>query len=492
MPIFKRPFPWIVLLFLVLAAGRVFSNLPWCDEGWFFDPLYNWITKGHTGTTIEEATGFPWEGIERHMYWQAPMHLLVQGLWVWTFGLNIYVFRACSVFAGLIALFGWRYLLRYIGLPFPILTLSLLLIATDYAFVRTASDGRIDMIASAFGLCAVVSYLHFRERNYTLAVLASQTFAVCGGLTHPMGGLIYLGYIAFFFLLKQDWRRLRWIHLPTAALPYLIGAACWGAYIMQEPETFKKIFFGSSAAGRLTGILHPLLSLQREIYLRYLVPNGWNATSTVVKMKVLIPFIYFAAIVAAVCIRPVRKLAHMRLLLVLWAIAFCGLYILDNQRNGTYLNHVFPLYAAVLATVLYWMFDSGKGMLRPVSVLLLAGVLLLQVGGSAYLIYTNPFQRDFMAAVRFVQQNAKPGSDHIVGSPELGFGLGFDNVLDDLTMGYHNRKKPAVIILDPRFRGWIETFRTWDPKLYQFVTDRLNNEYRRVYSQGTHEVYLPI
>lgn len=491
MPIYKRPFPWILLLFVVLAGARIFNNLPWCDEGWFFDPVYNWITKGHTGTTIEEATGLPWKGIERHMYWQAPMHLLVHSLWLRIFGLNIYAFRACSLFAGLVALFCWRYLLKYIQLPSVILNLSLVLIATDYAFVRTGSDGRIDMIASAFGLCAVVSYLHLRERNYTLAVLVSQTFAVCGGLTHPMGGLLYLAYIAFFFFMRRDWQRLRWIHLPIAAAPYLVGAACWGAYIMQEPETFKKLFLGVSAAGRLTGILRPLPSLQNEIYVRYLIPNGWTGESMALKIKTLIPLVYFAGIIAAIGIPAVRRLPHMRALLALWAIAFLGMYILDNQRNGTYLCHIFPLYAAILATVLYWMYQSRNVLLRPLSALVLTGFLLLQIGGSAYIIYTSPFQNDFMAAVRFAEQHAKPGSDHIIGSPEMGFGLGFDNVLDDASLGYFNHKRPVVIIMDARLRHWMDSFSVSHPDAYRFARDRLNNEFQLAYAHGTHEVYVP-
>ena len=45
-------------LFAGLTLGRCFTNLPWVDEGWFFDPVYNWIYHGHIGTTVMEGSDF--------------------------------------------------------------------------------------------------------------------------------------------------------------------------------------------------------------------------------------------------------------------------------------------------------------------------------------------------------------------------------------------------------------------------------------------------
>src|SRR3984957_6459488 len=93
------------VLFAGLAIGRCFANLPWVDEGWFFDPVYNWIYHGHTGTTVMEGKGFPWDGIERHQYWQPPFHLVVDLVWVKIFGTNLVAFRSLSVAAGISLLF---------------------------------------------------------------------------------------------------------------------------------------------------------------------------------------------------------------------------------------------------------------------------------------------------------------------------------------------------------------------------------------------------
>src|SRR5882724_7240577 len=95
-----RVFLFIFLAFFLLAFGRCWANLPWCDEGWFYDPVYNLLTKGHTGTTVMEGKGFPWEGVELHQYWQPPFHLLVDAAWLKVFGLSLVAFRSLSVAAG--------------------------------------------------------------------------------------------------------------------------------------------------------------------------------------------------------------------------------------------------------------------------------------------------------------------------------------------------------------------------------------------------------
>ena len=242
----RAPLVLISAFFLALVFARCFANLPWCDEGWFYDPVYNLVTKGFAGTTVMEGTGFDWAGIERYQYWQAPFHLVVDTIWVKIFGLSLVSFRALSMVCGAVWFGCWILLLQHFAVPRTVALLALAFIAADYAAVRTASDGRPDMLAAAFGLSAVTVYLFLRERRFTLAVFLSQFLVVCGGLTHPMGGLPYLGLLAYFFISGKDWRRVRLIHIFLAAIPYVVGAAGWAAYIMQDPQLFKKIFFGSS------------------------------------------------------------------------------------------------------------------------------------------------------------------------------------------------------------------------------------------------------
>jgi hypothetical protein len=477
------------LIFTALAVGRCFSNLPWVDEGWFFDPVYNWLTHGHTGTTIIDATGFPWEGIERRQYWQPPLHLVVDAIWLKIMGLTLPAFRGLSVFAGIFFLLSWLFLLNHFESPNAVKLLAMLFIATDYAVLRAGSDGRTDMLAATFGISAVAVYLKFRKDRFTLAIALSQILAVCGGLTHPMGGVPYLAMLAYFFVTGKDWQRIRPVHLALAAAPYIVGAACWGVYILQDPVTFRKIFLGSSAAGRLGGIRHPLLSIRNEIVQRYLVPFGLYGKGLVLKAKLVIPFIYLAGAALVWIIGPIRRQPYLKPFLAMWSIMALALLALDNQRNGTYLGHVFPLYAILLSALICWLYEN-RHFPRPLLVLFAVGFFLLQMGGSLYIIYQNPYHHEYLPVTDFVLQQAVPG-DRIVGTTELGFGIGFDRMVDDMSLGYFAGKpSPDILILNPRYLAFYEQMRRENPPAYSFIEQRLSG-FEPAFQTDAFTVLLP-
>jgi hypothetical protein len=444
----------LFVIFLLLAIGRAKTSLPWVDEGYFYDSFYNWIQHGHTGASVVESKDLPWEGIERHQYWQPPLLMVWATAWLKVFGLSLIAFRSLSIFAGLWFLASWIYLLNYFGVPHGLRNLALLFISTDYAVIRAASDGRPDMISAALGLGGFALYLRFRERNFTLAVVLSQTLGVCAGLTHPIGGVIGLGFVLFFFIKDGDWHKLKLIHIFLGVLPYLAGAAGWGTYIMQDPESFRKIFFGSAASGRLSGLSHPLIAIQQEILVRYLTPYGLLGHSLAFKLKLLIPIIYAAGALLAWFTASIRRQKNLRPFFAMWAIACFTVFAIDNQRNGTYLVDLFPHYAVLFTAVLWW-FSHQKGWKKVLSAAAAVGFVLLQVAGTIYIIWTNPYQNQYQPVVDYVLLHAKP-SDRIVGSSELGFGIGFDRVHDDLPLGYYVKKRPDLIIWNSRYQAWCD------------------------------------
>jgi hypothetical protein len=476
------------VVFIALALARCWTNLPWCDEGWFYDTVYNFLTTGHTGTTILVAKGFPWEGIERYQFWQPPMFWLVDAAWLEVFGLSLAAFRSLSVVAGVVLLYCWYWLLRKFGAPRWVQLLAMAIIATDYAVVKAGSDGRMDMLAACLGLAGVTVYLKFRQTNFSLAVLLSQTLLCCGGLTHPMGGLPYLFMFACFFVTGKDWKRVSWTHLLLAAAPYVIGAVGWGLYISQDPITFRNVFFGSTLTGRMNTIFNPLMGVRNEIVLRYLKPFGLSSTFWIVKSKLLIPIVYLGSMVAVWLIPSLRREDFLRPFLMMWSCAALTLLFFDAQRNGTYMVHVFPLYGILLASLSWWIFKQNNWLRFPMGALL-AGFILLQVGGSVYLIVKSPFRSQFEPAVAFVRAHSKPG-DRVVGSGELGFGLGFNNVFDDKALGYYVDKKPDVIVLSDAYREWFDSARLHQPEVYQFDMNRMS-EYQLAFRNETYEVYLP-
>lgn len=476
----------LLAIFILLGFARCWTNLPWFDEGNFFGPVYNWIVHGHTGTTVMEAKGFPWEGIERYQYWQPPMHLIWGLVWLKIFGLNLVAFRSLSLFAGVCWLLTWLFLLKYFEVPELFRLLAFAFIATDYAVLRTASDGRTDMISAALGLGAVAAYLRFRTQNFAVAVILSQTLVVCAGLTHPIGGVVYLVVLIYFFLREKDWRRLKPFHLVLVAIPYVLGATGWGLYIAQDPHLFQRIFFGSSTAGRLSGMRHPFLALEREIVIRYLAPFGLYGQSWVLKAKLLIPIIYLLSAVAVLLIGPVRRQTFLRPFIAMWAIACIMVFLVDNQRNGTYMVHLLPFYAVLLAGLLYRLYRTSSAA-RPLLILLVAGFIALEAGGSLYIILTNPYGREYKPVTNYVLEHARPG-DRIVGTSELGFGIGFDRLHDDMALGYYVHKEPSIIILSPRYEAWYSAIR--GTPIYDFIQNRLA-QFKLVYGTDAFQVYLP-
>jgi len=312
---------------------------------------------------------------------------------------------------------------------------------------------------------------------------------VCGGLTHPMGGMPYIAMFAYFFLTGRDWKKLRPSYLLLAACPYVIGAAGWISYILNDPAHFRSIFFGSNVHGRMDGIFNPLLALKNELVSRYLEPFGLRSSFWVLKSKLLIPVVYLTSMIAVWLTRPLRREPFLRPFLAMWTIAALSLIFLDAQRNGTYMIHVFPLYGILLASLVWWLWNHIAPRLRFVVAAGLAGFILLQVSGSVYLIVKSPLRNQYLPVVEYVKQHTTRGQ-RVVGSAELGFGLGFDNVYDDEGLGYYVNLKPDMIVLAPRYREYYAMARTQKPQLYQFVMNRLD-AYQVVFRTDAYEVYVP-
>jgi hypothetical protein len=150
--------------------------------------------------------------------------------------------------------------------------------------------------------------------------------------------------------------------------------------------------------------------------------------------------------------------------------------------------HIFPYYAAIFATVVYFLLNAGPPW-RVLGAVVLAAEILLQVGGSAYIVYTNPYLNDYLATVRFVQDHAKPGS-YVVATIEFGFGFGFDHMRDDMSLGYYNHREPDVIIVDGRYREWFDIARRGRTARSEFIENLMRDQFHLEYHSVKYDVYL--
>lgn len=474
----------VVVMYLTLALGSSMSKSPWHDEGHFANPAVNLATKGFMGTTVLEA-GTWLKGIERYTYWVMPLYLVLLAGWFKIFGFSFIVMRALSVGWGLVALVAWFFIMKKLTDDWPITLLTVALIATDYIFIMNASTGRMDMMSAALGFAGLACYLNWRENNLMRAVLVSQTLMVASGLTHPNGLLPFAALL--FLTLYFDRSRLRFKHIGIAALPYVVGALCWGAYVLQDPSAFRSQFAGNtggfsamSGANRWVGLTSPWTGIKLEITQRYLGSFGLASHSTgPARLKIFVLVAYVIGVLGVFGTRRLRQHPGYRVLLILTGIFFLTLSLLEGHKSDVYLINMIPLLAALLAVWVAWCWRS-LWVPRWLLITCVVGVVTLQAGGVSYLISQNHYRTRYLPVVDYLKQHAAPES-LTMGSAELGFGLGFDHLTDDVWLGYYSGTKPDFIVIGRRYEDMMRLFQTKRPEVYEFMQTRLSREYRPVY-----------
>lgn len=487
----------VLVLYLLFTAGTALTKRPWSDEGWFASPAYNLAYNGYMGTSILESVEprGQQKGIDKYTYWVMPLDIVAQAAWYRILGFGLFQMRMLSAFWGLVAICAWWVIVYTLSRNRNVALLTSSIIALDYAFITGASFGRMDMMCAALGFAAFAAYVALREKNLTVAILVSQTLVVASGLTHPYGILGLAGLI--FLTLYFDRKNVRLRHVAIALIPYVVGAVSWGLYILQDPSLFASQFVGNATAGsnrvgRLDGLTNPLSAVYREITLRYMVAFGLGGhsagTSSLVSLKIFILLTYVAGIFGALFTRSIRTHRGFRALLYITGIYFLILTIVDGQKLSWYLVHTIPLFAALLAIFLHWLWINIPSLRWPI-VAVMAGFLMLQAGGVALRVRQRSYQKSYMPAINFLKANANPSS-MIMGSTELAFGLGFNsNLVDDIRLGYYTGKKPDFIVVDEIYQDAFKGVETQNLEVYQHVLDTLAKEYHPVYDHAYYKIY---
>ena len=482
----------IVGVYLALALLTAVTIRPRADEGFFASPALNLVQTGSMGTPILEAGHAFMKDIDRYTYWITPLHFVVQAAWYAVFGFSLLTMRTLSIAFGLAALAAWYLMMRRLSQNESVALFTAALIGLDYNFIIGSSSGRMDMMAAALGFGAFASYLLLRERHFDAAVVVSNALVCAAGLTHPVAGYLYFSGIVFLTL-YYDRRRIRASHVLLAAVPYLAGGAAWGWYILKDPSAFKAQFTTNSTMhGRLTGLSAPWLGFLREVRFRYFMGFGLGRHSIghegPVYLKILILAGFMTGVAGAVFTRDIRRDKRYRVLMLLAAIFFVLLALLDGQKAYYYLIHIFPFYAALTAVWVYRLWQR-RPRLRIPAAAGIAGVLLLQIGATYYRGTRYTYERTYQPAIAFLKQSVPPGRT-IMGSASLGFGLDFRrNLVDDVRLGYYTGRKPDYIVVNEEYFLVFLDYRHNDPEIYEFIEKRLTEEYSRVYDREGFQVY---
>lgn len=488
--------PWalacvvVAAAYLALALGTALTRRPWSDEGWFASPALNLASKGFMGTTVLETAGTYLVRIERRTYWVMPLYLVTQAGWYKAFGFGLLSMRALSAFWGLVALASWFVVMWRLSGRAGVALLTSTLLAFDYIFLMAASFGRMEMMSAALAAAAYAAYLGLRESNLDRAVLFSQTLLVASGLTHHNAVLHLFGLT--FLTLYFDRGSLRPRHFLLAAAPYLVGAAGWGLYVMQDPAAFASQFAGNAReGGRLAGFTAPFEALKAEVTKRYLVAFGMGphaqGHSGPIQLKVVILISYVVSVLGALLTPGIRRRKGYRALLLLLLIYFLTMTLWDGQKLTYYLTHIIPLYTAVLAVWAHWCWET-RLVPRWATALCLCALVALQAGGVLYRMRLNTYRNGYLPAARFLKERAGP-DDLVMASAEFGFAFGFaDNLVDDSRLGFYSGKRPAFVVVEEIYKESFEGSRATRPQVYAHVSNLLSR-YEKVYDEAGYEIY---
>lgn len=481
-----------LLIYLVLALGSAYTIRPHQDEGWIANPALNLSTRGFMGTTVlEESSGFGMKspgkpmalpGLNRYTYYLTPLELLALAAWFKVFTFGLVSMRVFSIVWGLIALAALFLIMKTLSGNRYVALLTFVLVALDVHFIMRAAHGRMDMMSAALAFASFALYLNMRQRNLSLAVLLSQSLTVASGLTHPNGGIVAFAGL-LFLTIYFDRQRIKLKHVAIAVIPYIVGGVGWGLYIVKDSSAFWAQFtFNATSSGRLDAILHPMQALASEITDRYLInygiasqPEGRTALAMVLGLVLVV---YVIALVNSFLSRRIRQHKGYRALLFLTTIIFVILTLFEGMKYLWYLIYITPFLNAVVAV---WLYESwqNRSLPRWVVALTLCGLLGLQITATAYRIKQNTYQNRFLPVADFIQSRGHKDPS-VIGSSEFGFNLGFDNLMDDVWLGYFSGKRPDYIIINDRYQFGISDMIARDPAFNRHVSQLLGQEYELI------------
>lgn len=478
-------------LFLILTIGSSLTNRPQVDEAMFASPAYNLATKGFFGTTVLEIEGSPLTRIDQRTYWVMPLFLLNVSASFKAFGMSLFTMRLVSVFWGIVLLAAWYFIVLKLSDNRNIALLCLFLLAGNYTILDTASSGRMDIMSAALGFSALAVYLLWRERNLTTAIFLSQCFVVASGLTHPNGLFAFFGLI--FTTLFLDFRRINLKCVAAALVPYLVGGAAFGWWVWQDAEAFRVQFVDNALmSGRMKSATSPLSGIIREFTEKYPHAYGLGANSGghsgPIYLKSLILIGYILGVLGVIFTKSLRQNRNYFLLLVLTAIYFVVMSLIDGQKQTPYLVHIVPFYCVLLAIWLEWAWQRRFVPRLPL-ISFVGALMILQIGGMALRIRQNTYGKVYQPAIEFLKENAGE-NETIMGSPTLGFALGFpDNLNGDPRFGYTTGKRPRLLVFDDEsYNSWQES-KEFYPEHYEYIPRLLNEEYKLVYENPAFKIY---
>jgi hypothetical protein len=470
------------VLQIVLAVVLARTNLPLCDEGFYGVPAQVLSTTGALRNPVMESAGIKYlQGIDQTFYWMVPLGMMLQAAAFKVFGFGLLVQRGLSVVCGLGAVLMWYLALRRL-IADRVAALASILLSADFVFLSLSSRGRSDMISLFFAMAALAAYMHWRERNLTLALAVANTACALSGMVHPNGGIAAVASL-LVLVLYLDRTRLRWSHLAVVAACYGVLGLGWGWYIAKAPNLFVAQFLGN-VAGRFEGPMTLTRIFKGELT-RYLSAYGLVNAHGIKLVRILLPVSYLAAIGYCAFSKDLRRRSGV--LLIMFVVVSLTLVFLEGAKQGWYLVHLSPLFCAFLAIAMNRLWNSGNIMARAIAGAQ-ALIVVLGVMSLAYIASNRNLEVLYRPTVAFLNAHVGP-DDMVFARSEFYFGLQCRTCLrDDTNLGEVSGRRAEYIVIDPDYTDHLMDLRAKSPATYHEIEDRLNWEYKEVFHNSNYQV----
>jgi 4-amino-4-deoxy-L-arabinose transferase-like glycosyltransferase len=479
--------------YLGSVTATIYTSRVDVDEAAFANPCYNLLHHGFMGTTLYAEHGLmPTGSLTHHTYWNPPLFFLNNTVVFAVFGIGIFQVRFVSLLWGLVALASWYVLLRS-GRNSPGLSLVITgFIGLGYFFQLGSASGRMDMMCLALGTASLASYLALRHSNLVGAVILSNALAAASVLTHAVGIAYFCGLL--YLTVFLDLRNVRFQHVALAAIPYLLGAAGWGAYISKDPAGFLEQMRGNvsvtKASVGLQSASSPADMLRVEIVRRYQNPFGLGPGATpVTRTKSVVLIAYIVGLLGILLVKRLRDDRFLHNIVVVGLINFCVLAFVATSKNSYYLPHTTAIFSAAFALFALRLPRPGS-LGQGIGLSVLIGLVALQLTGLAIRDHADELHSSYLAAVDSVRTNSPRGS-LIFGSADLWLQLTPDReVVHDWTLGYESGRRAALVVTTPILREIMEQARIDNSSKFAHASAVLSRA-QKVYDDGYYMIYLP-
>jgi hypothetical protein len=154
--------------------------------------------------------------------------------------------------------------------------------------------------------------------------------------------------------------------------------------------------------------------------------------------------------------------------------------------------HIVPYFAALIGIAACYALRRRAGLIRSATWAVLAGYFVVQ-GAALWhrTVAVNGYAREYQPLVAFLRSVARP-DDEIIGSAELGFGLGFYNpqLADDVWLGYWSHRRPTIVVVDRwYYQEVMKTASQRDFPVRGYFEHLLSHDFDRIRDDSGYQVY---